>query len=1358
MKKMIAILLAAVLVVGGLGSVAYAQAPADSLDTHLLAVLPDSPYYSPADLDSAKIGLSPYHSPWHDWTAAALATYGISYHPCTMVDWEETYEALSTNLLDAVVVWNHPWEYLPSGSEVRFLPWSPDAINAVVSQFPDAFAAQLPADTYSWQTDAIPGYAPQTPKPPNNVYAAFETTCSYRTAYDSVDNILIEQPAWIESYLYNSDDDTHADVLGPILEFSPTQPVTHVQEEHLVYTEPTYRWELPNIGEFHANGGGAETSQMEAFWTDFSVTRSVDPVQVQAGGTQVLTLSVTPAEAMERLKVDGRTDVDGLDIATFTLPELISGDAPIVDLGIYDDGRGFWIWIDDPTPGVTYEWRIEINIGPLPPELPAVEYMPEISAGNVDIIDSGGFYGSGLPEKNTYAADGTTVLGTWTWNATGDYSWYWEEMVFKKVILEGYAVPAYPVPIQDAINQAIDNGLAWLHTQQQSDGAWYWAQPGEPEQPNVGMTGFALWCFLHHSIPETDPAVSAGIDFIVSRQNNNPADENYGAIFWDQPVYETAIAILALRAANNPVYVDEIKMAADYLARCQNDEDVDYAHFPQGCPPDNWAYGGWSYHYAPEQDHIWVDGEIPSDWFIRADLSCTQFAMIGLKAAEEAGIQLTLPETWEGVWSKAETYVTRSQQPDGGFGYYPAGAPEPGGSSGRMTAAGVWCLRLAGVPVEDSRVQAGLDWLECRPVLDAEPHHYYYYLWTAARAFDICNRLPALQEGTWYADFAGYLVANQVSETGPNFGRWESLGWPEDRETHLNATEYALLVLGKAVLPPPPPPPPPVAEAGGPYLVEVGIPLTLDASASSCAEGRHIVQYYWEFGDGTSSIGSDAQVTHTYDTVGLYTAQLMVADSEGAVGTDSAMVVVYDPDAGFATGGGWFIPGGKTSDVGDFLPNIDNTSPANFGFVVKYKPGATELGGQLEFQYRQGDFNLHSKGMDWLVIVNNNWAKFQGTATIKGFEGLYPFRVDARDGDFGGRIQPDRFIIKVYAPGADPDQTDPIYKASGDLQGGNIIIHAQAYEVTTLRLQTWLQPDDPLMTPLEDFASAVEQGTEGSVRIELYPGSALVPFGELAQAVAWGDVEMGLLNTVQLRDYYPVMDAGELPFLYNDNDGLMAAVRGGIGELLSQELTAHNITALDWTTWGFFHLFSKDMMLDHPDDVVGRNIRAYGMQAEAISAWGGNPVWVPLEEIYSELDTGELDGVTNFLHTCYAYALFEVAPYFCENYAFGDLEALCINSDVWNSLDKKTREIITKATGDYVNEMMATVKQLDAEALQQIQQPLELPVPVEVYTLTPEERLVWREASQPVWDGWVQQVGTVGQQIIDIALAHNPLP
>ncbi|MBI2039929.1 hypothetical protein HYT18_02555 [Candidatus Microgenomates bacterium] len=220
-------------------------------------------------------------------------------------------------------------------------------------------------------------------------------------------------------------------------------------------------------------------------------------------------------------------------------------------------------------------------------------------------------------------------------------------------------------------------------------------------------------------------------------------------------------------------------------------------------------------------------------------------------------------------------------------------------------------------------------------------------------------------------------------------------------------------------------------------VVPMGTTLNFNADDNLSA----LVNVTGSLSDGTTIIN----VTNGYTITqpGVYTLIVEATDSAGNTATETRYFVVYNPSSGFASGSGVFTPGGQSSDLGDNLPGLDNKSPARFGFVVKYNPGATTPDGQLEFQYRQGNFNLNSTGVDWLVIVNNNWAKFQGNATIKGLTGEYPFRVDARDGDFGGGNQSDRFIIKIWSPGANPDLADPIYKASGDLMGGNIVIHTQ---------------------------------------------------------------------------------------------------------------------------------------------------------------------------------------------------------------------------------------------------------------------------------------------------------------------------
>ena len=75
----------------------------------------------------------------------------------------------------------------------------------------------------------------------------------------------------------------------------------------------------------------------------------------------------------------------------------------------------------------------------------------------------------------------------------------------------------------------------------------------------------------------------------------------------------------------------------------------------------------------------------------------------------------------------------------------------------------------------------------------------------------------------------------------------------------------------------------------------------------------------------------------------------------------------------------------------------------------------------------------------WLVVSSPN-AQFQGEGTING-EGLYTFRVLAKDGDEAGG-QPDEFTIKIWQ-GTDTE-AGPIYQAlHAQLAGGNIIIHTK---------------------------------------------------------------------------------------------------------------------------------------------------------------------------------------------------------------------------------------------------------------------------------------------------------------------------
>ena len=113
---------------------------------------------------------------------------------------------------------------------------------------------------------------------------------------------------------------------------------------------------------------------------------------------------------------------------------------------------------------------------------------------------------------------------------------------------------------------------------------------------------------------------------------------------------------------------------------------------------------------------------------------------------------------------------------------------------------------------------------------------------------------------------------------------------------------------------------PPVARAGPDQTVTEDTPLTFDASASNDNIG--IVNYEWDFGDGTTGTGMVR--THTYADPGNYSVTLTVMDEAGNNATDSAAIRVLatDEDNGVHDG---------TDTDDDGIPDATDTDDDNDG-------------------------------------------------------------------------------------------------------------------------------------------------------------------------------------------------------------------------------------------------------------------------------------------------------------------------------------------------------------------------------------------------------------------------------------------
>lgn len=235
-------------------------------------------------------------------------------------------------------------------------------------------------------------------------------------------------------------------------------------------------------------------------------------------------------------------------------------------------------------------------------------------------------------------------------------------------------------------------------------------------------------------------------------------------------------------------------------------------------------------------------------------------------------------------------------------------------------------------------------------------------------------------------------------------------------------------------------------------------PLALGATATVVAnftdvasQTSHTCTFSWDDATTNTTVtaptgaSGSCSASHVYAQAGVYTVAVSVSNgSGGPANSKFEYVVVYDPNGGFVTGGGWI-----NSPTGAYVATPSLIGKASFGFVSKYKQGATLPTGQTEFQFHVASFNFQSTVYEWLVIAGAR-AQYKGSGTVNG-SGNFGFMLTAIDGQINGGGGVDKFRIKIW----DKNNNDTIVYdnqiSSTDnadlttpgtlLGGGSIVIH-----------------------------------------------------------------------------------------------------------------------------------------------------------------------------------------------------------------------------------------------------------------------------------------------------------------------------
>ncbi len=301
-------------------------------------------------------------------------------------------------------------------------------------------------------------------------------------------------------------------------------------------------------------------------------------------------------------------------------------------------------------------------------------------------------------------------------------------------------------------------------------------------------------------------------------------------------------------------------------------------------------------------------------------------------------------------------------------------------------------------------------------------------------------------------------------------------------------------------------------------------------------------------------------------------------------------------------------------------------------------------------------------------------------------------------------------------------------------------------DTITVKVATVLPESHPTAKSLAIFKERLEELSKGKMKVDIFYSSALGSADESLRSLQDGTLEVSQVSTATISNYVQLANAFAMPYIWRDREHQYKAMDGEAGQILADKALEEDFVILGYMDAGTRNISTRKQVgpVTKPEEVKGLKIRVMGapLMTDTFDAFGANPMAINQGEVFTNLQTGVLDGWENNVYTVVTFKMFDTG---CIHYSwtkhFSIPDVMVAGKPFMDKLTEQQAEWVRQAMDACVEKQRQLWQEGEEQAIATMKE--------NGMKFHEADVEAFRAKVQPIYDKYSQQYGEEFKQLVD---------